>query len=90
MIFDYFAGIFSADIEEPDPDLLAKVVPKVTDRMNEHLLKQFTPEDVKKSLLSIGDMKSSGVGWPPCNLFLEVLGYSWRVPDYGGLGSNQQ
>ena len=80
MIFDYFAGIFSADIEEPDPDLLAKVVPKVTDRMNEHLLKQFTPEDVKKSLLSIGDMKSSGVGWHPCNLFLKSVGIFLKSP----------
>jgi hypothetical protein len=38
MVSRYFARLFSTEIDEPDPDLLLKVTPKVTDVMNDHLL----------------------------------------------------
>ena len=59
-ISGYFAGLFSTEIEEPDPELLAKVVPKVTDVMNDRLLQPYSAEEVKKALFSIGDMKAPG------------------------------
>ena len=61
MVSDYFAGLFSTEVDEPDPDLLAKVVPKVSDEMNEQLQKPYSAEDVKKALFSIGDMKAPGL-----------------------------
>jgi hypothetical protein len=60
LVSDYFAGLFTSEIEEPDPDIIDKVNPKVDDRMNEQLLKPFTADDVKKALFSIGDMKAPG------------------------------
>jgi mannosylglycoprotein endo-beta-mannosidase len=60
MVSDYFAGLFSSEIEEPGPELINKVNPKVDDRINEQLLKPFTAKDVKKALFSIGDMKAPG------------------------------
>jgi hypothetical protein len=60
MISDHFSGLFSTEVYDTDPALLEKVVPKVTESMNEALCQPFTPEDVKKALFSIGDMKAPG------------------------------
>jgi hypothetical protein len=60
MISDYFAGLFTTEVDEPDPDLIEKVTPRVSTAMNEELLKPYTAEEVKKALFSIGDMKAPG------------------------------
>ena len=60
MISDYFSGLFSTEVYDKDPSLLEKVVPKVTVEMNEALRRPYTPDDVKKALFSIGDMKAMG------------------------------
>jgi hypothetical protein len=61
MISQYFAGLFSTEIDEPDLELLQKVTPKVNDTMNEQLMRPYSAEEVKKALFSIGDMKAPGV-----------------------------
>jgi hypothetical protein len=61
MISQYFAGLFSTEIDEPDLELLQKVTPKVNDTMNEQLMRPYSVEEVKKVLFSIGDMKAPGV-----------------------------
>ena len=60
MVSHYYAGLFSTEIDDPDPDLLSKLVPKVSDRMNEQLMQPFLAHDVKKALFSIGDLKAPG------------------------------
>jgi hypothetical protein len=60
MISEYFAGLFAIEVAEPDPALLEKVMPRVTNEMNENLQKPYTAEEVKKALFSIGDMKAPG------------------------------
>ena len=60
-VSDYFAGLFSTEIDEPDPVVLQKVVPKVTDVMNDQLMRPYDEEEVKKALFSIGDMKAPGM-----------------------------
>jgi hypothetical protein len=60
MISDYFSGLFSTEVYDTDPALLDKVIPRVTPEMNEYLQREFSPEDVKKALFSIGDMKAPG------------------------------
>jgi hypothetical protein len=60
LISDYFAGLFATEVDEPDPGLLSKVIPKVSERMNSDLTAAYTPEDVKKALFSIGDTKAPG------------------------------
>jgi hypothetical protein len=52
---------FSTEIDEPDLELIAKVVPKVTEVINEKLIKPYRPEEVKEALFTIGDMKTPGV-----------------------------
>jgi hypothetical protein len=60
MISQYFAGLFTTEIDEPDPQVLEKVIPKVTDPMNEQLMRPYNADDVKKALFSIGDLKAPG------------------------------
>jgi hypothetical protein len=60
LISDYFAGLFATEVDEPDPGLLSKVIPKVSERMNSDLTAAYTPEDVKKALFSIEDTKAPG------------------------------
>lgn len=58
LISDYFAGLFTTEIDEPDPNLIEKVIPRVTPAMNDELLKPYTSKEVKRALFSIGDMKA--------------------------------
>jgi hypothetical protein len=60
MISQYFAGMFTTEIDEPDPEVLEKVMPKVTDPINEQLMRPYGVDEVKKALFSIGDLKAPG------------------------------
>jgi hypothetical protein len=59
-VSQYFAGLFSTEIDDPNPALLEKVQPKVTELMNDQLMKPFSAEEVKEDLFSIEDMKAPG------------------------------
>ena len=61
LVSDFFAGLFTTEIEEIDPGLLEKVIPCISAEMNDSLVKPYTAEEVKKALFSIGDMKAPGV-----------------------------
>jgi hypothetical protein len=60
LIFHYFANLSMSEVNELDPTMMDKIMPRVTDLMNEKLLAPFTPEDVKKAAFSIGDFKAPG------------------------------
>jgi hypothetical protein len=60
LIYHYFANLFMSEVNELDPAMMDKIMPRVTDLMNEKLLAPFTPEDVKKAAFSIGDFKAPG------------------------------
>jgi hypothetical protein len=60
LIFHYFANLFMSEVNELDPAMMDKIMPRVTDLMNKKLLAPFTPEDVKKVVFSIGDFKAPG------------------------------
>nr|XP_020200228.1 uncharacterized protein LOC109786057 [Aegilops tauschii subsp. strangulata] len=47
-----------SEIDEPDPGLLEKVVPRVTVEMNEAFPRPYMAEEVKRALFSIGDLKA--------------------------------
>ena len=58
LIFYHFDGIFTTKIDEPYHKFTEKVVPRVTQEMNEGVLESQTAEEVKKGLCSIGDLKA--------------------------------
>lgn len=42
LISEYFAGLFTTEIDEPDPAFIEQVVPRVSEGMNEELLKPYS------------------------------------------------
>jgi hypothetical protein len=60
IVLQYFANLFTSEVQVTDPELLEKIQPRVTVHMNERLLAPFSPEDVKKAAFSIGDLKAPG------------------------------
>jgi hypothetical protein len=57
---DYFQTLFTAEVQDPDPNVLNKVLPSVTPEMNEKLLAPYSRDEVKKALFNIGDLKAPG------------------------------
>jgi hypothetical protein len=60
VILNYFSNMFSTENNIVQPDFLEKIIPKVTQQMNEDLIAPFTGEDVKNAAFSIGDLKAPG------------------------------
>ena len=60
LIQNYFANLFTSEIDVIDPAVLEKVQPRVTQEMNAKLLAPFSAEEVKKAAFSIGDFKAPG------------------------------
>jgi hypothetical protein len=60
IVLQYFANLFTSEVQETDPAFLEKIQPRVSHLMNEKLLAPFSPEDVKKAAFSIGDLKAPG------------------------------
>lgn len=62
MVSDYFAGLFTSEVDDTNPLLLKKVMTHVTSKMNDTLNKLYTVDEVKKeALCSIIDMKPPGL-----------------------------
>lgn len=59
-ILNYFNHLFASEVQQTDPIILQRVQRKVTDQMNSFLLAPYTPDDVKKAIFSIGDIKAPG------------------------------
>jgi hypothetical protein len=60
LILDYFSNLFTTKVNMIDPAFLEKITPRVSGAMNELLTTPFTPEEVKKAIFSIGDLKAPG------------------------------
>ena len=59
-IQQYFANLFTSEVDAINPEMLNKIQPKVTSAMHEKLLAPFTPEEVRKATFSICDYKAPG------------------------------
>jgi hypothetical protein len=59
-VLNYFANLFSSEVNETYPTVLDKIQPRVTESMHEKLCSPFTTEDVKKAVFSIRDYKAPG------------------------------
>lgn len=60
-IADYFYNIFSSEARNDNEEIIHTVQPKVTEGMNNLLCADYTEEEVKKALYSIGDLKAPGL-----------------------------
>jgi hypothetical protein len=75
LILNYFANLFTSEVQVTNPAILEKVPACVDDSMNEKLLAPFSPEDVKKVAFSIGDLKAPG----PDGLHAVFYNFFWDV-----------
>jgi hypothetical protein len=55
--------------------MMDKILPKITEQMNEKLLAPFSADDVRKEVFSIGDYKAPG----PDGLHLVFYKKNWNV-----------
>jgi hypothetical protein len=60
-IANYFSILFKSNSGHTSQQLLDVVETKVSPTMNESLVKEFTKEEIKDALLSIGDLKVLGL-----------------------------
>ena len=60
VITNYYKDLFHANAGGHSDELLQYVLPKVTQEMNMSLIKEFTAEEIKRALDSIGDLKAPG------------------------------
>lgn len=65
LVTDYFSSIFTPVAGLPYGDFLNIIEPKITDQMNAFLMADFTADEVKKALDSIGDLKAPGADGMP-------------------------
>ena len=63
----FIAGI--ADVEAQKQQILEAVEPCVTEAMNDHLTAEFSEEEIKRALDSIGDLKAPGPDGMPLVFF---------------------
>jgi len=60
MVKEYFANLFTSEVQEVDQGVLMDVNRRGTTDMNQLLMAPFSREEVKKALFSIGDLKALG------------------------------
>jgi hypothetical protein len=60
IILNYFSNLFTSEVHETDPAVLEKIMPRISQDINDKLLAPFSPEEVKKAAFSIGDFKAPG------------------------------
>jgi len=71
-ITNHFMQLFTAgiaDVEAQKQQVLEAVEPRVTDAMNDHLTAEFSEEEIKRALDSIGDLKAPGPDGMPLVFF---------------------
>ena len=71
-ITNHFMQLFTAgiaDVEAQKQQVLEAVEPRVTDAMNDHLTAEFSEDEIKRALDSIGDLKAPGPDGMPSIFF---------------------
>jgi exonuclease III len=59
-VLSYFQELFTSNGGDRIDDLIQKVIPRVTEDMNKHLVGEFTRNEVKAALDDIGNLKAPG------------------------------
>jgi hypothetical protein len=65
LVTSYFSSMFTPMTGNTNTDMLHMIQPRVTQQMNESLCAEFTVQEVKQALDSIGDLKAPGADGMP-------------------------
>jgi hypothetical protein len=77
LVTNYFSGLFTPMAGTNPEQVLSNIQPRVSDLMNEHLMAEYSGEEVRKALDSIGDLKAPGADGMPAifyKKFWETVG----------------
>ena len=92
LVQDFFESLHTSEVQDIDASVLNDVQKKVSVEMNRGLTAPFTPDEVRKALFSIGDLKAPG----PDGLhavfykrFWDMLGATWCRRFYKRLTQQQ-
>lgn len=64
-ITNYFSNLFSSSAGTRMDELLPQISPSVTREMNENLLADFSAQEIKEALDSVGDLTAPGLDGMP-------------------------
>jgi hypothetical protein len=73
-VTNYFSGLFTPMAGTNSAQVLQNIQPCVTDHMNEILAAEFTREEIKEALDSIGDLKAPGADGMPAIFYKRFWG----------------
>ena len=65
LITNFYKDLFCSRAGSRYDELLSCVHPRVTNEMNQHLMRDFSDEDIKSALDGMGDIKAPGVDGIP-------------------------
>lgn len=74
LIASYYKSLFSSVAGTREAELLCKVFPVVTTKMNVYLSKPFTIEEIREALNSMGDLKAPGPDGMPAIFYKRFWG----------------
>jgi hypothetical protein len=77
LITNYYSSLFKSNAGSDDAELLSNISSRVTPAMNESLLREFSFDDIKEAINSMGDLKAPGPDGMPAlfyKRFWELIG----------------
>lgn len=74
LITDFYKSLFTSDASTRYDELLPQVPCRVTDVMNEGLMKEYTEVEINNALDSMGDLKVSGADGMPALFYKKFWG----------------
>ena len=77
LITNFYKDLFCSCAGNRYDELLSQVELKVTPLMNQILMKEFTDDEIKAALDSMGDLKAPGMDGMPALFFQAILGHRW-------------
>jgi hypothetical protein len=73
-VTNYFENIFASAQPAKVEAVTNLVESRVTPAMNDELLKEVHPEEIKQTLFQMFPTQSSGARWHECSLFFKSFG----------------
>jgi hypothetical protein len=92
LITNYYSSLFKSNAGSDDAELLSNISSRVTPAMNESLMREFSFDDIKEAINSMGDLKALGPYGMPAQFykrFWDLIGEKVHDEALGVLNGGQ-